>query len=147
MSEGTFSNILKIFGGKEPTEEEQSVLFKEAALMALARATSADTNIKQVELEHVQALLREATGEEFEIGEIRTAAKSEVFESQPLEKYLASVAKKMKNEYRIKLIELVGRVIHVDDRVSQMEIDYFNRVAAALNATPAEVLGLVADED
>jgi len=95
----------------------------------------------------VQGLLREATGEEFEIGEIRTAAKSEVFESQPLEKYLSSVAKKMKNEYRVKLIELVGRVIHVDDRVSQMEIDYFNRICACLNATPAEVLGLVADED
>ncbi len=65
MSLVDFGNILKFFGGTEPSPEEQKVLFKEAALMALARATSADTNIKQVELEHVQGLLLEATGEEF----------------------------------------------------------------------------------
>ncbi len=146
MSVGDFSSILKFFGGSQPTPEEQEELFKEAAMMALARATSADTNIKQVELEHVQDLLREATGDEYSIGDIRTAAKSEVFESQPLEKYLAGVAKKLENHDRIKLIQLVGRVIHVDDRVSQLEIDYFNRVAAALNATPADVLGLMAEE-
>ncbi|MEM9533275.1 MAG: TerB family tellurite resistance protein [Pseudomonadota bacterium] len=147
MSLVDFGNILKFFGGTEPSPEEQKVLFKEAALMALARATSADTNIKQVELEHVQGLLLEATGEEFSLGDIRTAAKSEVFESQPLEKYLAGVARKLANNDRIKLIELTGRVIHSDDRVSQMEIDYFNKVADALNATPAEVLGLIADDD
>ncbi|MEM1091541.1 MAG: TerB family tellurite resistance protein [Pseudomonadota bacterium] len=146
MSVGDFSSILKFFGGSQPSPEEQEVLFKEAAMMALARATSADTNIKQVELEHVQDLLREATGDEYSIGDIRTAAKSEVFESQPLEKYLAGVAKKLENQDRIKLIQLVGRVIHVDDRVSQLEIDYFNRVAAALNATPADVLGLIAED-
>ena len=63
MSVRDFRSILKFFGGSQPTPEEQEQLFKEAAMMALARATSADTNIKQVELEHVQDLMREATGE------------------------------------------------------------------------------------
>ena len=146
MSVVDFANIVKFFKGSEPNEAEQRELFKEATLMVLARATSADTNIKKVEVEQVQALMQEATGQEFSAADIRTAAKSELFESQPLEKYLSGVARKLDNKDRIQLISLLGRVVHSDDRVSYMEIDYFNLGCRALNATPAEVLGLVADE-
>ena len=38
-----FGNILKFLRGGEPTPEERKQLFKEVAIMALARATSADT--------------------------------------------------------------------------------------------------------
>lgn len=146
MSVVDFANIVKFFSGSEPSEAEQKELFKEATMMVLARATSADTNIKKVEVEQVQTLMKEATGVEYSSADIRTAANSELFERQPLEKYLSSVARKLNNEDRIRIIHLLGRVVHSDDRVSYMEIDYFNLVCRALNATPAEVLGLVADE-
>ncbi|MFK8017916.1 MAG: TerB family tellurite resistance protein [Gammaproteobacteria bacterium] len=145
MSVVDFSNIVKFFSGSDPSEAEQRELFKEAAMMVLARATSADTNIKKVEVEQVQTLMAEATGETFSIADIRTAASSELFEKQPLEKYLSSVARKLDNKDRIKIISLLGSVVHSDDHVSFMEIDYFNLVCTALNATHAEVLGLVAD--
>jgi len=141
-----FANIVKFFKGSEPNEAEQRELFKEATMMVLARATSADTNIKQVEVDQVQALMKEATGQEFSAGDIRTAAKSELFESQPLEKYLSGVARKLNNEDRIQIISLLRQVVHSDDRVSYMEVDYFNLVCRALNATPADVIGMVADE-
>lgn len=146
MSVVDFKNIVKFFKGSEPNEAEQRELFKEATMMVLARATSADTNIKKVEVQQVQELLKEATGQEFSEGDIRTAAKSELFETQPLEKYLSGVARKLDNKDRIQIISLLGRVVHSDDRVSYMEIDYFNLVCRALNASPAEVLGLIADE-
>ena len=46
-----FDGILKFIGGGKPTPEERRELFKEAALMALARATSVDANIKKIEVE------------------------------------------------------------------------------------------------
>lgn len=147
MSVVDFRNILKFFGGSEPTPEEQQALFKEAALMALARATSADTNIKQIELERVQALLKKSTGDDYTVAEIRTAAKSEVFETQPLEKYLSGVGKKLGRAHRIAIVELLARVIRSDDRISNLETDYFDMVANALGCTPSEVAGLMIEED
>lgn len=146
MSVVNFGNILRFFSGSEPNPAEQQELFKEVAMMVLSRATSADTNIKQVEVQQVQAVLLDATGEDFSTGDIRSAANSELYEKQPLEKYLSGVAGKLNNADRIKVISLLGKVVHSDDRVSYMEVDYFNKVCGALNATPAEVLGLVADE-
>ena len=145
MSVLDFRNMVKFFGGSEPSEAEQKELFKEAAVMVLARAASADTNVKAVEVEQVQSLLKDATGETFTSGEIRTAASSELFEKQPLEKYLSRVSRKLLHEDRVRLIELLSSVVKSDDRVSVMEIDYFNVVCSALNATPAEILGLEAD--
>ena len=48
MSIASLGGVLKIFGGSEPTPEEQAQLTKEVMLMTLARATAADTNIKAI---------------------------------------------------------------------------------------------------
>ena len=43
MAIGTaFNNIVKFLGGGEATEEEKAKLFKEVALITLARATASD---------------------------------------------------------------------------------------------------------
>ena len=42
--------------------------------MTLARATSADTNIKNVEVERVQEVLKARTGDDFSAADIRVAA-------------------------------------------------------------------------
>ena len=56
MASATLNNVLKVFGAK-PTEQEQSALAEEVMLMTLSRATAADTNIKEVEVEMVRSVL------------------------------------------------------------------------------------------
>ena len=145
MSLVDFGNILKFVSGGEPTPEERKQLFKEAALMALARATSADTNIHLLEVEAVQQILKKVTGEEVSGADIRIAAKSELFEKQPLEKYLSGVGRKLEAKDRMTILHSLAEVIRSDERVSHFETDYFDMVANALKATPSEIVGLVAE--
>ncbi len=146
MGLADFANILKFIRGGDPTPEEKKQLFKEAAFMALARATSADTNIKHVEVKTVQQILMNVTGEEVSIAEIRVAARSDLFEKQPLEKYLSGVGRKLEASDRTTIMQSLAEVIRSDERVSPFETDYFDMVANALKATPSEIVGLVAEE-
>ena len=66
MARADLKNVLKIFQGGEPSPEEKQELFKEVLLMTLARATSADTNTKAVEVETVQRVLGQVLGENLE---------------------------------------------------------------------------------
>ena len=143
MSLVKFGNILKFIRGGEPTSEEKKQLFKEVALMALARATSADTNIQGVEVETVHRILNKVTGDEISIADIRVAAHSEIFEKEPLEKYLSGVGRKLDAKDRMTIMHCLAEVIRSDERIDQFEIDYFDMVASALNATPSELSGLV----
>ncbi len=143
MSIASLSNILKIFGGGEPTEEEKRQLAKEATLMALARCTSADSNIKQIEVETVREIVERLTGEPVKAEDVRVAAQSALFESAPLDKYLASVGRKIDSSDRAKIMSGLEEVIRSDDRISSREIDFFNMVANALGVSPAEAVGLV----
>ena len=145
MSLVDFGNILKFVRGGEPTPEEKQQLFNEAVLMALARATSADTNIHPLEVEAVQQILKKVTGEEVSGADIRIAAKSELFEKQPLEKYLSGVGRKLEAKDRVTILHSLAEVIRSDERVSHFETDYFDMVANALKATPSEIIGLVAE--
>ncbi len=140
-----FGSILKFLGGGEPSPEEKEQLFKEAALMALARATSADTNIHHLEVEAVQQILKQLTGEEVSVADIRVAAESELFERQPLEKYLSGVGRKLEGRDRMIIMQGLAQVIRSDERVSHFETDYFDMVANAMNVTPSEIMGLVAE--
>ncbi len=146
MSIVAFKNILKIFGGGEPSPEEKQQLFNEVLLMTLARACSADTNIRSVEVDAVQKILKQETGEDISAAKIRVAADSELFESTPLEKYLAKVGSKLDTQQRVKIVQALAGVIKSDVRISSFETDFFNMVAKAMKLTPAELAGLVPDE-
>jgi len=139
-----FRNILKFLGGGEPTPEERKQLFKEVALMTLARATAADTNIKAVEVDTVQRILQEVTGEPVSIADIEVAARSDLFEKKPLDRYLAGVGKKLDAVDRVTLLGSLAEVVRSDERISPFEIAYFDMVGDALKATPSEIAGLVA---
>ena len=144
MAIADLSNVLKIFGGSEPTEEERRALFKEVLLMTLARATSADANIDPAEVDTVQAILKRTLGEEIEAADIRVAAKSEIYESAPLPDYLASVAKRLNSDERVAIAKALADVIHSDCRISEREVNFFDMVAKSLKITPAELAGIVA---
>ncbi len=146
MSIKNFSNILKIFGGGEPTEEEKQELFKEVAVMTLARATASDTNIKPVEVDTVRAIIEAVIGEEVSEAEVRVQANSKLFESEPLEKYLSRASRVLSVKERVTIAEALAQVIVSDDRITTKETSFFNMVADAFALTPAELAGLIVSE-
>lgn len=145
MGLANLTNVLKIFGGDEPSDEERRQLFEEISLMTLARATSSDTNIQSVEVEAVQSALREITGQEITAADIRVAAASELYESAPLDKYLSRCGRKLDSSQRAQIATKLADIIRSDEGVRSHEIDFFNMVATALDVTPAELVGLSAD--
>ena len=146
MSIASLDGILKIFGGSDPTPEEQAQLAKEVMLMTLARATAADTNIKAIEVETVRKVLQAHTGEEFPVADVRVAAQSAIFEKAPLDKYLSSASKKLRDDDRLEIAQALEEVINADGRISEYEISFFNMVANSLALTPAQLMGLKAED-
>ena len=48
-------------------------------------------------------------------------------------------------EDRVAVVHLLAEVIKSDTEISVLEVDFFDMVARALNASPAEIAGLSAD--
>ena len=73
------------------------------------------------------------------------AASSELYETATLNKYLASSAKKLALAELVAIAEALVEVVKADGHVGEREIEFFNSVVAALNLTPAELMGLRTD--
>lgn len=146
MAIADLKSVLKIFGGSDVSEEEQTELFKEVLLMTLARAADADINIQTVEVDRIREILKQHTGDDFSAADIRIAARAELYAEATLRKYLASVRDKMADKDRVATIHALADVFRSDKSVSVLEVDFFNRVAEALKITPAELAGLVAGD-
>lgn len=143
MGIADLSNVLKIFGGSEPGPEERQALFKEVLLMTLSRATSADANIDPAEVETVQSILKRILDEDIPAPEIRVAAKSEIYEKAPFDKFLSSVAGKLSSGERVSVANALAEVIRSDCRISEREITFFDAVSHSLRITPAELAGII----
>ena len=135
MASGKLSSVLKLFDN-DPTPEEQDDLKREVMLLVLARATAADTNIKDVEIEKVREVLTAHLNTEFDASEVRVAANSELYERAPLKKILSTPAARMRDDDKVETIQALAEVISVDGRVSALEIAFFNEVAIAMSLTP-----------
>ena len=146
MAIADLKNVLNIFGGAEVSEDQQNELFKEVLLMTLARAADADINIQSVEVERIQEILKKNTGEDFSSADIRVAARAELYAAATLRTYLGSVRSKMSVKQRADTICALADVFRSDSNVSVLEIDFFDRVAVALQATPSQIAGLVAGD-
>ncbi len=146
MAIADLKNVLSIFGGSSDTEAEQSELFKEVLLMTLARAADADINIQTVEVDRIREILKSHTGDDFSAADVRVAAREELYAESTLRKYLGSVRRKMADKDRVATVEALADVFRSDKSISVLEIDFFNRVVAALEVTPAETAGLVAGD-
>ncbi len=143
MAIADLKNVLNIFGGADCSKDQQNELFKEVLLMTLARAADADINIQTVEVEKIQQILKDTTGEEFSSADIRVAARSELYADATLRKYLGSVRKKMSDAHRATTIGALADVFRSDSNVSVLEVDFFDRVATALQVSPSQIAGLV----
>ncbi len=146
MAIADLKNVLNIFGGAEVSEDQQNELFKEVLLMTLARAADADINIQTVEVEKIQEILKQHTGEDFSSADIRVAARAELYAEATLRKYLGSVNRNMPDAHRAEVIQALADVFRSDSNVSVLEIDFFDRVAVALQVSPSQIAGLVAGD-
>ncbi len=135
-----FDAIKSALAESKSTNEED--MFEEALLLVLARATRVDSNIAQVEITHVIALLKEHTGEDFSEADVRTAASSEIFQTQSLERTLSNASSKLTGEERSAILKALAHLIRSDTEVRYQELEFFDHVATALRATPSEVAGL-----
>lgn len=142
MALADLAKVLKIFGGSEPTAEERADLAKEVMLMVLSRATAADTNIKQVEVDTVRRVLKTYTQTDFSGADIRVAATTSLYAKAPLDRYVASAARKLDPAARLAIAKALQEVVRSDDRVSDHEISFFNNIVNALDLTPAQLMGV-----
>ena len=140
MIQSSLTSILSLF--QSGTQQSQEDLFNEATLMILSRATSEDSNIHKVEVQTVQDLVKETTGEEITSRDVRVAANSRLYEEAPLDRYLASASRALSYDQRLQIMNALVRVIKSDQRVTGREVAFFNNVAGAFRITPADVLGL-----
>tara|TARA_B100001996_G_scaffold380344_1_gene367617 strand:+ start:713 stop:1147 length:435 start_codon:yes stop_codon:yes gene_type:complete len=118
------------------------VLFKEVLLLVLARATRVDSNVESIEVTTVRNTLKEFTGEEFSEGDILTAASSEIYETQSLERTLSNAARKLGQEKRALILNCLSDLIRADSSIRYQELEFFDDVARALKASPSEIAGL-----
>lgn len=146
MALADLKNVLNIFGGSDISEDKQNELFKEVLLMTLARAADADINIQAIEVERIQEIIKRHTGEDVSAADVRVAARAELYAEAGLRKYLSKVQSKMKTEHRAETIQALADIFRSDHVVSPLEIDFFDRVAESLGATPAQIAGLVAGD-
>jgi uncharacterized tellurite resistance protein B-like protein len=147
MSLVNFSKITKLFSDDKRKAKHRQELFQEVILMVLARVTRADSNVESVEISKVQEVLREEFGLDISSAEIRTASSSEIFETQSLESYLSTATRKLCERERIIILASLRKVIRSDNVIRSFELDFFDRVALALRATPSEIAGLESDEE
>ena len=142
MGIADLSSVLKILGEAAPSDEELDELYAEALLMTLARASSSEANIDSAEISTIQTIVKRETGEDLTPQDVRRAARTELYETTPLRKYLRNIRRDLRPDDRRKIVQALAEVINSDCKVSVLEIDFFNRVADALRITPAELAGL-----
>lgn len=141
MSLINFESLTSLFQSSG-SDETSKQLMKEVLILVLARATSADKNVDPSEIAAVQAVLSEVLGESVSTADIKLASQSELFERQTLDRYLNKAARKLNDEDRVLILQCLVRVLRSDDHIREFELDYFDRVANALKATPSEIAGL-----
>jgi uncharacterized tellurite resistance protein B-like protein len=136
-----FSSIKELISDMS-AGKDTDVLFKEVLLLVLARATRVDSNVESIEVTTVRNTLKEFTGEEFSEGDILTAASSEIYETQSLERTLSNAARKLGQEKRALILNCLSDLIRADSSIRYQELEFFDDVARALKASPSEIAGL-----
>ena len=127
-------------------DNDAKALFEEVLLLVLARASRVDSNIDSIEVRHVQRALKEITGTDYSEAEVQTAASSEIFETQSLEKTLAKASGKLSTENKAAILRCLAELLQSDDVIRDPELEFFDHVAVALRASPSEIAGLKATD-
>jgi uncharacterized tellurite resistance protein B-like protein len=136
-------NVLKAFGGEELDPAERNGLVKEVLLLALACGSSSDTNVASIEVSTVRKVIKDATGEDLSEADVRIAASLDLFETESVESMLDTLCDELAIPDRVFVMRKLEEVLRSDTRISEFEIDYYNRIAEALDLRPSELAGLI----
>ena len=142
MGIADLGNVLKIFGGSDIGEEAQQELFNEVLLMVLARASSSDANIEPVEIQTIKDIVERETGSPVSDQDVRKAARTELYEKTPLDKYLTKVGRKLGAGDRLSIMRCLHEVVNSDLRVSPFEVEFFDMVSKAMQIEPDQLAEL-----
>ena len=133
-------------GGDEEAEDSGRSLAHEVLLKSLARMSYADTHIADSEVETIQRIYQETTGEAISRGDVRIAARADIYEEESFEKYLAGVQGSLSDDDKKMIMMALAAVIRADGSVSPFEVDFFNEVCEALKVPAACLSDLESDE-
>jgi len=122
------------------TEKSKEQIKNEVFLLTLSRTTSADTNIRHVELEKVQELLKKHLGHEYSEAEIRVAAMSRGFEKEPLHRFVAKASKTLSQEDRLQLAFGMMDIMKSDGRVGNLERKHYDRMIESLGLSASSLM-------
>ena len=112
----------------------------ELFLLVLSRTTSADTNIRTVEIKKVKTLLKDNLGKEYTDAQIRVAAQSKRFEKEPLHRFVGKAAKLISENDRVSLAFGMMDIMKSDERIGALERKHFNRMIKALGLSPSSLI-------
>lgn len=144
MPVSTLSVLVHLLGGGSVSEEQQLELYRETLLLALARTAYADRNVADEEVAKAQELYCKHTGESLSVAEFKHAARSDLFETMPLQRNISRAATVLSIECRRDIVEALIALVKADENISPNEIEFFNTVVKALNVSYADVAGLIA---
>ncbi len=122
------------------TQKTKEQIRDELFLLVLSRTTSADTNIRAVEIKKVKILLKDHLGKEYTDAQIRVAAQSKRFEKEPLHRFVGKAAKLISENDRVTLAFGMMDIMKSDDRVGALERKQFNRMIKALGLSPSALI-------
>ncbi|MEM8562957.1 MAG: TerB family tellurite resistance protein [Pseudomonadota bacterium] len=133
-------NIAKLFSGE--VEELSHEAYKELLLMVLSRATDVDAYTHPAEVDIVRDVLCKYLDEDVSSADVHIAAKSKLYETAPIKKYVSHVGSRLSKENRISMVNALIEVLRADDRVASAEAGYFNMICKSLKLNFADVAGL-----
>ena len=122
------------------TQKTKEQIRDELFLLVLSRTTSADTNIRAVEIKKVKTLLKDHLGKEYTDAQIRVAAQSKRFEKEPLHRFVGKAAKLISENDRVSLAFGMMDIMKSDDRIGALERKHFNRMITALGLSPSSLI-------
>lgn len=131
--------------GAEPGDSERS-LAHEVLLKALSRMAYADSNIAPSEVETIQRIYQETTGEALSVGDVRVGARADIYENHAFETYLKKVRGSLNDDDKKMIMMAMAAVIRADGNISPFEVEFFNEVCIALKVPPALLSDLQIDE-
>lgn len=123
-------------------------LADEVLLRSLARLAYSDTNVDKVEVDTIRRIYKDATGEDVDGSEVRSASRGDLYEATSFDKYLSAVGGKLSDDDKKRIVKAMGEVIRADGRHSPFEVDFFNKAVGALKLSAADLadVGLQQDE-
>ncbi len=139
MSLKSFLTFKNLFG--ELSSDKEQALFSELLFMVLAGAASADLNIERIETAKISAILKEKLDLDVTHAEIKTSGEVDLSQ-EDIVRNVKAASNRLSVPSRQELLNAMLEVFRSDGSIGPLEQKYFNRVALALDLTPAQMMQL-----